>query len=172
MGRHDDRMTPDPPDMPPDDIGAGSVLVVDAANVMGSRPDGWWRDRAGAAGRLVEEVRAWAPPDGDVVVVLEGAARRGCVAGRAGRVRVVHAAGSGDDAIVALVVELVAELVAERAGDVRSEDAVTVVTSDRGLRDRVRAAGGLTQGARWLRERLDDAARRRSPTDRGGPRPE
>jgi len=32
------------------------TIVVDVANVMGSRPDGWWRDRAGAAARLHAEI--------------------------------------------------------------------------------------------------------------------
>ena len=42
---------------------------IDAMNVIGSRPDGWWRDREGAMRRLVDDVRAWA--DGDVTVVLD-----------------------------------------------------------------------------------------------------
>ncbi len=32
------------------------TLIVDGANVVGSRPDGWWRDRAGAAVRLYDEL--------------------------------------------------------------------------------------------------------------------
>ena len=32
--------------------GADVTIIVDGANVVGSRPDGWWRDRAGAAVRL------------------------------------------------------------------------------------------------------------------------
>jgi hypothetical protein len=48
------------------------TIVVDVANVMGSRPDGWWRDRAGAAVRLHAQIarlaasgRAILPPSGD-----------------------------------------------------------------------------------------------------------
>jgi hypothetical protein len=52
-------------------------MVVDGANVVGSRPDGWWRDRAGAAARLHERLVAAALPDDEVVLVLEGAARQG-----------------------------------------------------------------------------------------------
>ena len=80
------------------------VLVVDAANVIGSRPTGWWRDRPGAARTFTARVRAaarvgaWA---GDVVVVLEGQSRRGVDEGTADRVQVVHASGVGDDTIVA-----------------------------------------------------------------------
>ena len=49
------------------------LLVVDGNNVMGSRPDGWWRDRAGAAGRLVAQLGVWAAAaDRDVLVVFDG----------------------------------------------------------------------------------------------------
>ena len=56
------------------------MLLIDAANVVGSRPTGWWRDRAGAARTFVENVRD-ATVAGrlsePVVVVLEGQARDG-----------------------------------------------------------------------------------------------
>lgn len=115
------------------------VLIVDGANVVGSRPTGWWRDRAGAAKRLHGAVAA-ADLDYDVVVlVLEGEAKRGQPAGEDGAVLTVHAPGSGDDAI--------AEQVATRS---RDGDDVVVVTADRGLRDRVAAAGGTSVGPTWL----------------------
>lgn len=105
-------------------------LVVDAANVVGSRPDGWWRDRAGAAERLLREVAAagsgvLALPDGRFgwvsrpVLVLEGAASR---APDVPGVDVVRAAGSGDDTIVDVV---------NAGGD------CVVVTADRPLRSRL-----------------------------------
>jgi hypothetical protein len=119
------------------------ALIVDAANVVGSRPDGWWRDRAGAAGRLWERVVAAELPHDEVVVVLEGAARKGVPAGSAGRVLTVHAPGSGDDAIV--------ESATTRAGDGWD---VTVVTADRGLQARVRAVGATVVGPSWLLDRL------------------
>lgn len=126
---------------------AEQLIVVDAANVVGSRPDGWWRDRAGAARRLLAELavlhKRMTPPS-EMVVVLEGAARA-AVADRAdldvGGLRVVTAEGSGDDAIVAVVTSAV------RAGD---SGAVTVVTADRGLRGRVETLGARTAGPRWL----------------------
>ncbi|WP_114560310.1 hypothetical protein [Desertihabitans aurantiacus] len=121
-------------------MAARAVLVVDAANVVGSRPDGWWRDRAGAARRLLERLTA-ADLDSDVVLVLEGRAREGAPAGRAGAVEVVHASGEGDDTVVAEVVA------AGGAG-------VTVVTADRGLRARVVAAGAAVQGPGWLLDRI------------------
>ncbi|MFA5884122.1 MAG: hypothetical protein WDA60_09760 [Acidimicrobiia bacterium] len=119
------------------------VLVVDAANVIGSRPNGWWRDRAGAARAFVECVRAAADAGslvGSVVVVLEGQARVGAEEGTSGAVEVVHAPASGDDAIVALAVTHGAR--------------ATVVTADRALGDRVRGAGATVVGPTWLLDRL------------------
>lgn len=115
------------------------VLIVDAANVVGSRPTGWWRDRAGAAAQLHEAIVASDLGHELVVLVLEGAARRGHPAGQDGAVRTVHARGSGDDAIV------------EQVRSCRTEGhEVVVVTADRGLRERVTASGGSCVGPSWL----------------------
>ena len=124
-------------------MNATPLLIVDAANVVGSRPDGWWRDRAGATARLRDTlvplggqgVPPELPPPVEVVLVVEGAARE--VPGVDG-VRVVSAAGSGDDAVVELVA---------KAGDRRR----LVVTADRALRDRVTVLGAEVYGPRWLR---------------------
>ncbi len=126
------------------------VLVVDTANVMGSRPDGWWRDRRGAAERLRDEIAAAGPFPGvpgavadlcfpEIVMVVEGAASD--VASAAG-VEVITAPGSGDDAI--------AELAAPSATDEHR----VVVTADRELRTRCEAAGATVTGPRWLLETL------------------
>jgi 8-oxo-dGTP diphosphatase len=167
------------------------TIIVDGANVVGSRPDGWWRDRAGAAVRLrdqleplaldglsrlpaepAEEAAAlggrpatpvgpgsptrpgsqesplrqgkrrgsatlrmtWLP---DIVLVVEGAARPAAdTNGSTRRVRVVAAAGSGDDAIAKL---------AEQTSGRR-----IVVTADRELRRRCEAAGAVVAGPSWL----------------------
>ena len=87
------------------------MLVIDAANVVGSVPDGWWRDRAGASARLHAGLTAAGLPYDTVVLVLEGDARAGVAASGpdtspdeaigAPRFIVVHAVGSGDDEIVA-----------------------------------------------------------------------
>ena len=70
------------------------VLIVDGANVVGSRPDGWWRDRSGAARRLRERLMAAALPHDEVVLVLEDRdAGQPCWAGRATAYR--HVPGSG-----------------------------------------------------------------------------
>jgi hypothetical protein len=130
-----------------------TVLLVDAANVVGSRPDGWWRDRAGATARLLGRLSAGRPlraPDGsavrEVVAVVEGRARD--VPAPDG-VRVVRAPASGDDALVACVADLVGP-----------GTPVVVVTADRGLRDRL-PSGATAVGPGWLLEQLS----RRDGTD-------
>lgn len=120
------------------------LLLVDAANVVGSRPDGWWRDRAGAAARLVSRLTALpgtelgGEPVDRVVVVLEGQARAGAAPTPAGPVQVVHAPGSGDEALAALC-----------------EPGVLLVTADRELGARACAAGARTTGPRALLQALD-----------------
>jgi 8-oxo-dGTP diphosphatase len=133
---------------------AAITVVVDVANVMGARADGWWRDRAAAALRLCEQVIALAgrgvpaelmpgglPAPKGWVLVLEGRAKDAATdvaaaAGAAGGVRVVAAPGSGDDAIVGEVVSL--------------GGACLVVTADRELRRRCEAAGAAVAGPGWL----------------------
>ena len=74
------------------------VLLVDAANVVGSRPTGWWRDRPGAARDLTGRVRR-ATAEGvlprPVVLVLEGATKDGVVEGVVDGVEVVVHRGRG-----------------------------------------------------------------------------
>ena len=134
-----------------------TTLLVDAANVVGSRPDGWWRDRAGAAARLLGGLaslpgRTLDGPDGDlltvarVVVVLEGQARDVRVPDGAEGLEVVRAPGSGDDALAATAADLAA------AGD-----PPLVVTADRGLRARLPAEATVT-GPGWLLRILDSLA--------------
>ncbi len=118
------------------------MLVVDAANVIGSRPTGWWRDRPGTARRLVEQVRRSVregrlePP---VVLVFEGQARKGADEGDADGVEVVHATGEGDDTIVSIA---------------EARRGVIVVTADRKLVERVRAVDGDARGPNWLLDQL------------------
>jgi hypothetical protein len=116
------------------------VLVVDAANVIGSRPTGWWRDRAEAARTFVSRVQAAVDSgriDQPVVVVLEGKSRQGVPSGLADGITVIHAEGSGDDALVHVV-----------AG--ASDEVVTLVTADRELRRRAEALGAEVVGPSWL----------------------
>ncbi|MHC3000601.1 NUDIX domain-containing protein [Microbacterium sp. HJ5] len=133
------------------------AVLVDAANVVGSVPDGWWRDRAGATSRVIGRIHdfsrtgvpataldleedVWFP---EWVVVLEGQAR---AAGDAAGIEVVRAAASGDDEIVAQVRRLVA-----------GGRAVSVVTSDRELSARATDAGARVHGTRWLLDLFDAA---------------
>ncbi|TDW18750.1 hypothetical protein EV650_5346 [Kribbella kalugense] len=128
------------------------VIVVDAANVVGSRPDGWWRDRSGAARRLLTKLAVLQQrlqDTTDIVVILEGAARAavsGPDAPDTGTLRVVLAPGSGDDTIAAVT--------AESAAQPHSPE-VTVVTADRGLRQRTDPTGATAVGPSWLLDQLE-----------------
>lgn len=115
------------------------LLVVDGANVVGSRPDGWWKDRAGAARRLHERLLVADTPYDEVVLVLEGAAKGGVPAGADHHVRTVHAARDGDSAILA-----------ETRAALGSGASVTVVSADRGLGAAVTTLGALLMSPSWL----------------------
>ena len=122
----------------------GTRLVVDGANVVGSRPDGWWKDRAGAARRLHERLLVADLSHDRVVLVLEGQAKGGVPPGRDAHVETVHAPRDGDATIVEQA----------RAG-AEAGDRVTVVTADRMLAARVEAAGALVLGPSWLWAEID-----------------
>ena len=127
------------------------VLLVDVANVVGARPDGWWRDRAGATARLLARLaglvgRTVDGPDGapwtctSLVAVVEGRARD---VDPPAEIELVRATGSGGDAL------------AERAADlVARGTSPLVVTADRGLRARL-PEGTPVAGPGWLLDRLD-----------------
>lgn len=118
------------------------MLLIDAANVIGSRPTGWWRDRPGAARSFTTRIRATAVAgrlDPPVIVVLEGQSRTGAEESVVDGVEVVHAPREGDDTIAALA---------------KAHDEVVVVTADRGLAERVRAVDAEVVGPSWLLDRL------------------
>jgi hypothetical protein len=131
----------------------GVRLIVDVANVMGSRPDGWWRDRAAAATRWLADLdglvgRSVSLPEGalpdarvvilsDVVAVIEGQARA-AQAPDGAAVRVVRAPRDGDSTVVEATEQALRD-------DVRP----VVVTADRGLRDRL-PPGAVVVGPGWL----------------------
>jgi predicted RNA-binding protein with PIN domain len=119
-----------------------TVLVVDAANVVGARPDGWWKDRAGAAGRLHDALLHADLPHDEIVLVLEGQAKNGVRAGRSAGLHVVHAPRDGDS-------EIVKQAAAARAAGHR----VTVVTADRALAANVAPAD--VRSPTWLWDSLD-----------------
>jgi predicted RNA-binding protein with PIN domain len=128
---------------------ASPRLIVDGNNVMGSRPDGWWRDRAGATRRLVEQIGAWAERTGqDVIVVFDG--RRPDDLVPPPHVDVSFAGHGGRDAADDVIADLVA-----------SDDApetLRVVTSDAGLARRVREHGAEVIGARGFRDEISSPA--------------
>ena len=151
-------------------------VVVDAANVVGSRPDGWWRDRAGAARRLAGSIVAVlvSRPE-DLVELLDGTTPRSAetagsdLAMAAVQVHLVLEGAANDaasssadlpthpllDVVRALADgdSTIAGLVARLAG---GPDRVLVVTADRALRERVRAAGADVTGPATFRRCLPD----------------
>lgn len=114
-------------------------------NVIGSRPDGWWRDRSGAVRRLVEQVDRWAEGGEErVTVMLEHEPREQI---ETDRVEVAWASARGRDAADR-------EILARLAGWLE-EDEVVVVTSDRDLARKARAAGAEVESSRPFRAELD-----------------
>ncbi|WP_310962559.1 hypothetical protein [Nocardioides terrisoli] len=120
-----------------------TTLVVDGANVVGSRPDGWWKDRAGAARRLHGQLSVADTSYDEIVLVLEGQARAGVPAGRDGHLVTVHAPRDGDSTIVACcraAVEL---------------GPAVVITADRALQQQVELVGARVMSPSWLLDLLD-----------------
>ena len=118
---------------------------VDGMNVIGVRPDGWWRDRDAAMLKLVDLLERWAAAEAeDVVVVFE---RRPSPPIRSTVIEVANAPrpkrDAADDEIIRRVrLEPRPEL-------------VRVVTSDRWLADRASAAGAAVHGSEMFRAMLD-----------------
>jgi predicted RNA-binding protein with PIN domain len=118
--------------------------LVDASNVIGSRPDGWWRDRDGAAERLIDALREFAGGEDEVVVVLD--AGPAGWAGRTGAFEVAIAPRRGRDAAD--------DEIARRLAADSDPASIRVVTSDRELAARARSAGAEVVGAGEFRRRL------------------
>lgn len=118
--------------------------IVDGNNVMGARPDGWWRDRAGATARLAAQVAAFADAIGDPVTLYFDGRPRDVAQPR---LDVVFADRPGPDAAD--------HAIAARVEADANAASIRVVTSDRALAARVRAAGAHVEGAGRFRARLD-----------------
>ncbi len=117
-------------------------LIVDGNNVMGARADGWWRDREGAARRLVDDLGTLTADGTRVTVVFDGRGSSEMPEGEHGGVIVFYAGRAGRDAADDRIVELV---------DAEPEpSAVIVVTSDRELRERVEHLGAESRGASFV----------------------
>ena len=119
--------------------------IVDAMNVIGSRPDGWWKNRSRAMAALVEQLDRWAPTQSlPVTVVFERPMSPPIVSSVIEIANAPRAApNSADDEIVRLV----------EADD--RPDELTVVTSDSTLADRVRSAGASVYPATSFRNLID-----------------
>ena len=124
--------------------------IVDGMNVIGSRPTGWWRDRQGAARRLVERLERLVEATGDeVTVVLDGRPGPGGPSTE-GVVRVLYARRRGPNAAD--------ERIAELVGEDTEPASLVVVTSDAALRRDVVTLGAEVAGATSLLRRLDEVA--------------
>ena len=121
--------------------------LVDGMNVIGTRPDHWWRDRDAAMLRLVDLLERWAADNGDDVTVVFERPPRPPI--RSTVIEVAHAPkpkpNAADD-------EIVRRLRADP-----DPAAVRVVTSDRWLADRAWAIGSSVEGADSFRTRLEDS---------------
>ena len=121
--------------------------IVDGMNVIGSRPDGWWRDRHAAMVRLVDRLERWAAASGEEVTVVFEQPPNPPI--RSSVIDVAHAkrarANSADDEIMRRLVE---------AGDAYD---VRVVTSDGWLADQARSAGASVEPALGFRNAVDPA---------------
>lgn len=115
------------------------VLIVDGANVVGATPNGWWRDRAGAAVRLHHRLLVADTSYERIVLVLEGKAKAGIPKGRDGHLVTVHAPRDGDSEILAQTKEAIG-----------GGDQVVVITADRALQAQVEFAGARTMSPSWL----------------------
>jgi predicted RNA-binding protein with PIN domain len=125
--------------------------IVDGMNVIGSRPDGWWKDRGRAMAALVDRLDRWASTRGEnVTVVFE---RPPSTAITSSVVEVAHApraaANSADDEIV------------RRVGAAARPHEIRVVTSDKTLANRVTSLGASVSPAESFRDLID----RRDPHD-------
>jgi predicted RNA-binding protein with PIN domain len=118
--------------------------LVDASNVIGAKPDGWWRDREGAARRLLDDLRAFADGGEEVTVVLDAGPSE--LAGREGSFEVAIAPRRGRDAAD--------DEIARRVAADPDPGSIRVVTSDAALAARARDRGAAVEGAGTFRRRL------------------
>lgn len=123
-------------------------LIVDGMNVLGSRPDGWWRDRPAAMERLVRRLEAFADSEGLALSVVFDGRPHERVSSSVRRIEVRFAPG-GPDAADREIVRII------RADD--SPETILAVSSDRRLRNAIKAAGASSISAGELLARLEDS---------------
>jgi predicted RNA-binding protein with PIN domain len=120
--------------------------IIDGMNVIGSRPDGWWRDRHGAMVRLVDALERWTAAEGDDVTVVFEQPPRPPITSSV--VEVAHATRPGPNSADHEIVR--------RVRATNDPSAVRVVTSDGVLSEQVRAAGASVYPSARFRAELDD----------------
>jgi uncharacterized protein YaiI (UPF0178 family) len=120
--------------------------IVDAMNVIGTRPDGWWKDRHGAMERLVDQLERWADSSGEQVTVVFERPPKPPITSAA--IEIVHASRPGPNAADQEIVRLLS--------DEDHPEEFRVVTSDRALADQVRALGAAVQPAEPFRRQIED----------------
>jgi predicted RNA-binding protein with PIN domain len=128
----------------------GHGWLVDGMNLIGSRPDRWWNDPDRAVRRLIEELDRYASATGEDVTVVFDRQPPDVMPGTHGAVRVAFASRRGRDAADDEIVGMVA---AEP-----TPDALTVVTSDRRLAERVRELGARVLSSGSFRRRIDQTS--------------
>ena len=138
---------------------AQSRVFVDGNNVMGSRPDGWWRDRAGAARRLLAEIIPLALGHGGAWTIVFDGQEPPAMPPLPGCLTVIHTGHRRRDGADDRIVELLHE---------RSDRAASLVyTSDAKLRTRVKALGTQVMGSGTLLHQIATLRATMEPTDNG-----
>jgi predicted RNA-binding protein with PIN domain len=125
-----------------------TILLVDGNNVIGSVPDGWWRDRPAAVRRLVERLQCYVTASGEPLQVVFDVPQADLPEGDHAGVVVHYATRRGRDAADDRILELL---------DTGFDDPFDVVTSDRNLAEGARRRGANVIGAGTLLARLADA---------------
>lgn len=124
------------------------MLLVDGMNLIGSRPDGWWKNRGRAMRLLAWELRAFAEETGEeVCVVFDGRPLDEVMRGRGIQVQFAPGGTNAADRRIVRIVD-----------DHDDPASITVITSDKALERQVRAAGASVVGSGEFRARLDEIA--------------
>ncbi len=143
-------------------LAAGSTVFVDGNNVMGSRPDGWWHDRADAARRLVAEIIPLATCHGGAWTIVFDGKEPPAMPPPPECLAVIHTGHRRRDGADDRIADLVREH-PDRA-------ALLVYTSDAKLRSRVKALGAQVMGSGTLLGQLAPVRGPKEPNDTGCPR--